>query len=100
MLEHQYCFSVKRMAAVLRVSRSGYYHWRKYDVTPSSRAQERQSRDEKVKSVFNLSKERYGATRIQVELASLGTTTAWKTIADMRSGFLQTAPHGLALAIR
>lgn len=82
MLEHQHCFSVNRMAIVLRVSRSGYYRWRKYGDTPSPRAQVRQARDEKVKDIFEQSKERYGATRIKVELTESGTPAAWKTIAD------------------
>lgn len=82
MLEHQHSFSVNRMAAVLRVSRSGYYHWRTHGDMPSSRAQKRQDRDEKIKAAFENSKERYGATRIQVELASSGTPAALKTIAD------------------
>lgn len=30
MLEHQHCFSMKRMAIVHNVSRSGYYDWLKY----------------------------------------------------------------------
>lgn len=85
MLEYQHCFTVKRMAAVLCVSRSGYYRWRKYGDTPSARAQVRQVRDEKIKGIFDTSKERYGATRIQVELASSDTPAAWKTIsASMR----------------
>lgn len=82
MLEHHYCFSVKRMAIVLRVSRSGYYHWLKYRHLPSPRVKAQQARDEKIKEAFDSSKERYGATRIQAELAELGAPAAWKTIAD------------------
>jgi len=82
MLEHQHRFSVNRMGAVLRVSRSGYYHWRKHGDKPNLRAQKRQARDEQIKAAFDMSKERYGATRIQVELASSGESAALKTIAD------------------
>lgn len=82
MLEHQHRFSVNRMGAVLRVSRSGYYHWRKHGDKPSLREQKRQARDELIKAAFDMSKERYGATRIQVELASSGESAALKTIAD------------------
>ncbi len=68
MLEHQHRFSLKRMALVLNVSRSGYYTWRKAGLTPSKRKQKRDDRDEKVKVAFDNSKQRNGARRIQAEL--------------------------------
>lgn len=82
MLEHQHCFSVTRMVSVLQVSRSGYYQWRKSGKSTSPREQRRQNRDNKIKDIFEQSKERYGVTRIQVELAEADTPAAPKTIAD------------------
>ena len=82
MLEHQHCFCVKRMAVVLRVSRSGYYDWRKNGSTLSSRALKPQSRDMKIKELFEDSKRRYGATRIQKDLIEGGSPAAIKTISD------------------
>ena len=52
MLGHQHSFSVKRMALVLRVSRSGYYDWRKNGSKLSSRALKQQFRDVKIKELF------------------------------------------------
>lgn len=82
MFEHQYSFSVKRMAEVLRVSRSGYYDWCKNGSRLSSRALKQQSRDMKIKELFNDSKGRYGATRIQQDLIEGGSPAAIKTIID------------------
>ena len=80
MLEYQHCFSVKRMAAVLRVSRSGYYDWRKNGSKLSNRALKQQSRDMQIKKLFEESKGRYGATRIQKDLIEDGSPAAIKTI--------------------
>ena len=82
MLEHQHCFSTKRMARVLRVSRSGYYHWCHYGQVPSTRMLNRDSRDMKIKQIFSDSKERYGAIRIQRELIDDQEAAAIKTISD------------------
>lgn len=82
MLEHQHCFSTKRMARVLRVSRSGYYHWRHYGQVPSIRMLNRDFRDMKIKQIFSDSKERYGAIRIQRELIDDQEAAAIKTISD------------------
>jgi transposase InsO family protein len=82
MLEHQHSFSVKRMAIVLRVSRSGYYDWRKNGFNLSNRTLKQQSRDMKIKELFDDSKGRYGATRIQQDLIDEGSPAAIKTISD------------------
>lgn len=82
MLEHQHSFSVTRMAEVLRVSRSGYYDWCKNGSRLSSLALKQQSRDMKIKELFNDSKGRYGATRIQQDLIEDGSPAAIKTISD------------------
>lgn len=82
MLEHQHHFSVKRMAMVLQVSRSGYYDWYKNGYKLSNRALKQQSRDMKIRELFDDSKGRYGATRIQKDLIEDGAPAAIKTISD------------------
>jgi transposase InsO family protein len=70
------------MARVLKVSRSGYYFWRSNGNHLSTREQKRIARDEKIKAVFEASKERSGARRIQVDLADSDTKADIKTIAS------------------
>lgn len=82
MLEQQHCFSVTRMAIVLRVSRSGYYDWRNNGFKLSNRALKQQTRDMQIKEFFDDSKGRYGATRIQQDLIEDGSPAAIKTISD------------------
>lgn len=82
MLEHQHCFSVKRMAMVLRVSRSGYYYWCNNGYKLSYRGLKQQFRDMKIRELFDDSKGRYGATRIQKDLIEDGSPAAIKTISD------------------
>jgi transposase InsO family protein len=68
------------MVAVLQVSRSGYYAWRKSGLTPSPRAVKRAQRDVLIKEAFDDSKARNGARRIQVDLAEAGNKPDIKTI--------------------
>ena len=82
MFEHQHCFAVKRMAIVLRISRSGYYDWLKKGSRLSDQTLKQQSRDMKIKALFDDSKGRYGATRIQKDLIEDGSSAAIKTIGD------------------
>lgn len=80
MLEHQHQFRLKPMAAVLGVTRSGYYAWRKSSKEPSARLLKQHSRDEQIKAFFVQSKERSGARRIQADLAEDGECADLKTI--------------------
>jgi len=68
------------MVAVLQVSRSGYYAWRKSGLTPSPRALKRAERDVLIKKAFDDSKARNGSRRIQVDLAEHGKKPDIKTI--------------------
>ena len=68
------------MVLVLRVSRSGFYHWLKFGRQPSQRALLQQQRDEQIQQIFADSKQRYGATRIQAELEDKQQTACIKTI--------------------
>mgnify|MGYP001081300425 CR=1 FL=1 len=80
MLEHQHQFRLKPMAAVLGVTRSGYYAWRKSSKEPSARLLKQHNRDEQIKAIFEKSKERSGARRIQVDLAEDYERADLKTI--------------------
>jgi transposase InsO family protein len=79
---HQIEFSVSRMASVLKVSRSGFYHWHKFGDRSSQRALQQQRRDEQIQQIFVDSKQRYGATRIKVELEEKQQTPCIKTISE------------------
>ena len=63
-------FSVERMAAVLNVSRSGYYTW--LDRPRSSREIENIRLDVEIKSVYERSQSRYGSVKITHELVKRG----------------------------
>ena len=68
------------MTRVLSVSPSGYYTWLKACHQPSKRKRTPQVRDEKVRHIFDDSKERDGARRIQAELEGQGHRHDIKTI--------------------
>lgn len=80
MHEHSHQFTVRRMAAVLGVSRSGFYRWQQMRHHASLAAQSRQRLDEQVLNTFAFSKQRDGARRIQAELAAQGDRYDVKTI--------------------
>jgi putative transposase len=65
-------FGVERMCRVLKVTKSGYYHW--IDRKPSRRDIERQEITFQIKKVYNESKSRYGSPKIAIELQESG----WK----------------------
>lgn len=58
------------MCKVLRVSKSGYYHW--LHAEPSKRCKENQTLLVDITDVFVASKKTYGSPRITTELRSLG----------------------------
>lgn len=70
MREHEAIFAVQRMCRGLRVSRSGYYAWRR---RPSSaRAQANAALVERIRTVHAGSRQTYGAPRIHAELQAQG----------------------------
>lgn len=78
--KHRQEFSVLLMARILKVSRSGYYRWRK--ATESSpRARAREELDARVRELFELHRGRYGAPRITEDLRELGQPCDEKTVA-------------------
>lgn len=82
MKTYQQDYSVARMANVLKVSRSGFYHWLKLGSQLSQRALHQQLRDEQIRQIFFDSKQRYGATRIQAELEDQHHHACIRTISD------------------
>ncbi len=60
-------FPIATMCSMLRVSRAGYYAW--VDRPPSAHAAEDQRLAARVREIHELTKKRYGAPRVQKELA-------------------------------
>lgn len=81
MNQHKHTFSVALMARVVGVSRSGFYRWL-MPREPGPRQQARQALDERVKTVFDTHKGRYGAPRITAQLREQGHEYDEKTIAS------------------
>lgn len=71
MEKHQQQFSIKAMARVLKVSRSGFYAWRCRQGSPSPRSRRREVRDAEIRSLFAARKGRYGAPRLAMDMADL-----------------------------
>ncbi len=70
MQKHRHEFSIKVMAKVLSVSRSGFYDWVSRSADQSKRQQYRMQPDGLVQQRFIASNERSGAPRLTRELAS------------------------------
>ena len=81
-MTHQQEFAVRKMCAVLGVSSSGYYHWKK-----ELRKQEKNKEiDEQIVKIFNKSRATYGSPRIYKTLQRAGVQTSESTVARrMRS---------------
>lgn len=76
-------FSILRMARVLKVSASGYHSWHRRRLDgPGPRAVARRERDKRVATVFDESKQTYGAPRVAAQLAREGSPANPKTVAD------------------
>jgi transposase InsO family protein len=60
-------FPITTMCSMLRVSRAGYYAW--VDRPPSAHAVEDQQLAARVREIHELTKKRYGAPRVQKQLA-------------------------------
>ena len=67
----QHWFSLIRMVAVFRVSRSCYYAWRMTSLTPSTKAVKRIERDVLIKDAFDVSKARNSGRHLQVALREI-----------------------------
>jgi transposase InsO family protein len=75
-------FRITRMSQVLKVSRSGFYDWRKRQRQPSSRQQRTERLDEAVKQTFELKKGRSGSPGLTRDLADAGQRYDRKTVAE------------------
>lgn len=73
-------FSVTKMAAILGVSKSGFYDW--LDRPTSPRAQRRLQFDVDVKATFDKNKAIFGSTRIMRELVKQGHGKNHKRVAE------------------
>ena len=72
-------YPIERMSKVLRVSRSGYYAWRKRP--ESSRSARHRQLSKMIKKAFEESGETYGAIRIRYDLIEQGECIGKNTIA-------------------
>jgi len=80
MQQHQGQHSHQVLAQALGVTRSGFYAWRKSQGSHSPRKQAQQSLDEAVATCFRLSKGRYGAERLLVDLTEQNRYHDIKTV--------------------
>ena len=74
--------SVQRLCAVLGVSRSGYYAWRRRPATP--RALEDRRLKQQILSIHSETMGRYGTPRIERSLRRRGVRTSRKRVARLR----------------
>ena len=94
-------YTVKRMCALLEVSRSGFYKWRKTRAAGPSPAQRRRAElDAKVAAFHEASDGVYGAPRILADLREAGQTVSRKTVAASlrRQGLAGICPRRFAPA--
>ncbi len=77
--EHKKVWPINLMCQVLKVSRSGYYDWR--DRPRSQRDRANDVLDEKIKTVFEEHRERYGSPRITDELKNRGIACSENRVA-------------------
>ena len=76
---HEKIVPIEKMCKVLKVSQSGYYRWKNNFI--SNRVQKINSIKEKIKAIYFESKQRYGSSRITIELNALGYKISRITIA-------------------
>ena len=89
-------FEIARMAALLQVSRSGYYAWqRRKQAGPTRRQQRRTTLTAKINKFHADSDHVYGSPRILADLRDDGETVSRKTVAKlMRSnGIVGISPR-------
>ena len=88
---HQY--PIRRMCAVLGVSPSGYYAWRKRP--PSNREQANEKLLEKIKAIYHRNRSVYGSPRIHKELQEQGISCGRHRVARlMRAADIRARRQG------
>ena len=108
MEEYRDTFTLKRMSKALRISRSGYYQWRKR--LPSTREKDNERLLGQIREVYNSRRRVYGSPRITAEINSKGIRCGKNRIArimkanriraEIKRGFRRTtdSKHSYALA--
>lgn len=81
MAEHAKQFGVKRMCAILGVTRSGYYAWLRR--APGPRAQSNRALVEQIHSAYVASRQTYGSPRMQAALRRNGTVCGRHRVARL-----------------
>jgi transposase InsO family protein len=79
--DHQQEFKITAMCRVLKVSRSGYYAWRKRPV--SKREMANQKLTEQIEEIHQESRQTYGSPRIHAELADQGVKCGHNRVARL-----------------
>ena len=79
--QHQPQWPVAVQCGVLRVSRSGFYAWRKRP--PGRAAKRREQLTAEIREVHRESRHTYGSPRVQRELAARGSACHRKTVAKL-----------------
>lgn len=74
-------FDITPMCRVLKVSRSGYYDWLKRE--PSKRAKQDTILQEKMKAIWQNSRQTYGVPRIHAELQAQGIAIGRKRVSRL-----------------
>jgi putative transposase len=74
-------YSVGRLCAMLRVSRSGYYAWKKRK--PSQREQNNQALIEHIRRIHKLNRKAYGSPRVHAQLNKQGYSCNKKRVARL-----------------
>ena len=78
---HRERFSIRRMCKVLQVSSSGFYAWLKRAV--SQREQDNEVLLQRIREIFEHSRQRYGSPRIHAELWAEGWRVSRKRVARL-----------------
>lgn len=79
--DHASCYAVERMCAVLGVSRSGYYAWRRRG--PSARKMANQELLQVIRRIHQESRQTYGSPRIYQELRAAGIACSENRVARL-----------------
>ena len=81
MADHQQEFEITTMCRVLKVSRSGYYAWRRRPV--SARKMANQKLTEQIEEIHQQSRQTYGSPRIHAELTNRGVHCGHNRVARL-----------------
>lgn len=85
--DHRDAFGVKRPCRVLRVSRSGFYRWRKAAPARAERAAADAALAAQIKQIHGAFDGTYGSSRITAELRARGQAVNHKRVARVMRRF-------------